>query len=69
MDELLKLPNCTETDRPTILRFIYDKLNVHVRGLSSLGVDSEQYWGLLVSVILSKLPQDLRLRKAREIKS
>ena len=65
MDELLKLPNCTETDRPTKLRFIYDKLNVHVRGLCSL---AEQYGRLLVPVIMSKLPQNLRLRK-REIKS
>lgn len=69
MDELLKLPTCTESDRPNTLRSIYDKINVHVRGLSSLGIDSEQYGGLLVPVIMSKLPQNLRLRMARGVKS
>ena len=66
MDELLKIPNCTKTDHPNTLQFIYDKLNVHVRGLSSLGVDSEQYE---IPVIMSKFLQNLRLRMAREIKS
>ena len=42
---------------------------MHVRGLSSLGVDSEQYGGLVVAVIMSKLPQNLRPRMPREIKS
>ena len=37
MDETLKLQPCT-SDRPSPLRFLYDKLSVHVRGLSSLGV-------------------------------
>ncbi len=41
MDELLKLLVCNETDRPNTLQFIYDKLNVHVQGLTPPGVVGE----------------------------
>ena len=54
MEELLKLPSCSGTERLTSLRFVYDKVSVHVRGLSSLGVNSDQYGGLLIPVIMSK---------------
>lgn len=66
MEELLKLPNCSSSERSTSLRFIYDKVSVHVRGLSSLGVASDQYGGLLIPVIMSKLPNEVRMRIARE---
>ena len=45
MEEILKLQPCL-TDRPSSLRFLYDKLRVHVRGLSSLGVSSQEYGSL-----------------------
>lgn len=69
MDELLKLPSCTGTDRSSSLRLVYDKLSVRVRGLTSLGVASDQYGGLLIPVIMAKLPNEIRLRVARETKS
>ena len=31
VDELLKIPNCT-TNKPQMLRLVYDQLNVHIRG-------------------------------------
>ena len=65
MDELLKLPTCAG-DRATSLRRIYDKINVHVRELNALGINSRQYGSLLIPVIMSKLPGDIRLRIARE---
>jgi len=65
MDELLKLPGCSN-DKPSSLRYVLDKVNVHIRGLASLGVASEQYGSLLIPIIMSKLPGDLRLRIARE---
>ena len=64
MDELLKIPACT-TDKTSQLRFIYDKLSINVRGLEALGVNSSQYGSLLIPVIMSKLPQDVRLQIAR----
>ena len=67
MDEIVKLPPST-SDRPSSLRFVYDKLSVHVRGLKSLGVSAEQYGSLLIPIVMSKLPDDVRLQIARNTK-
>ena len=64
MDELLKIPACNG-DKPSQLRFVYDKVSVHVRGLEALGVDASQYGSLLIPVIMAKLPQDVRVQIAR----
>ena len=68
MDEILKIPQCT-SDRPASLRLVYDKLSVHVGGLKSLGVSSEQYGSLLIPIVMSKLPNDIRLQIARNTTS
>lgn len=65
MDEVQKIPASTG-DRPSSLRFIYDKISVHVRTLASLGVSSDQYGSLLIPIILSKTPGDIRLQIARQ---
>ena len=65
MDQLMKLQPC-QNDRPSSLRFIYDKINVHVRGLSTLGVSSDEYGSLLIPIIMSKLPSEIRLLVARK---
>lgn len=65
MDELLKLPACT-SERPSSLRYVYDKISVHTRGLASLGVASEQYGSLLIPIIMDKLPSEIRLQVARK---
>ena len=64
MDELLKIPACNG-DKPSQLRFVYDKVSVHVRGLEALGVDASQYGSLLIPIIMAKLPQDVRVQIAR----
>ena len=64
MDELLKLPVC-QTEKPAQLRYIYDTINVHVRGLQALGIDSNQYGSLLIPVIMSRVPKDISLQIAR----
>ena len=69
MEELLKLPSCSTLERSNSLRFVYDKISVHIRGLSSLGVASDQYGGLLIPVVMSKLPNEIRVRIARETTS
>jgi len=53
MDAFLKIQGCG--DRPTSLRFVYDRINVHVHGLH-LGVGSDQYGSLLIPVVMSKMP-------------
>lgn len=64
MDEILKIQPCS-SDRPLSVRFLYDKLSVHVRGLSSLGVTAE-YGSLLIPIIMSKLPNEIRLEIVRK---
>lgn len=64
MDELLKIPVCSN-DKSSQLRFVYDKISVSVRGLEALGVNSSQYGSLLIPIIMSKLPSQIRLQIAR----
>ena len=69
MEELLKLPSFSTSERSNSLRFVYDKISVHIRGLSTLGFAPDQYGGLPIPVIMSKLPNEVRVRIARETKS
>ena len=68
MDEILKIQACTN-GRTVQLRYIYDKISVHVRGLASLGISSEQFGSMLIPIIMSKLPGDIRLEIARKAKA
>jgi hypothetical protein len=65
MDELLKIPACAG-DKASQLRFVYDRISVNVRGLEALGVKASQYGSLLIPVLMSKLPQDIRFQIARK---
>ena len=44
-------------------------MEVYVRGLKPLGVSSESYGNLLSSVLMNKIPQELRLIVSRESKA
>ena len=44
-----------------VLRHLHDVLESSVRSLKALGVAAETYGSLLVSVLMNKLPSDLRL--------
>jgi len=55
MEELVKIPNCTN-NHPQTLRYIYDQITTHIRGLATLGIGSTQYGSLLIPIIMSKLP-------------
>ena len=50
------------------MRQLYDLVEVHVRGLKVLGVPSESYGSLLSSVLMNKVPQEVRLIISREVK-
>ena len=47
-------------------RLLYDRINVHVRDLHSLGIGSGSF---LIPVVMSKMPLDIRLRITHETKS
>ena len=60
----MKISVCS-SERPSQLRYLYDKISVNVRGLEALGIKSAQYGSLLIPVIMSKLPPDIRIHVAR----
>ena len=47
------------------LRLVYIKISVNIRGLESLSESSNQYGSLLIPVIMSKLPHEIRVQVAR----
>ncbi|KAJ8018051.1 hypothetical protein HOLleu_44175 [Holothuria leucospilota] len=49
-----------------VLWNMQDELLAHVRSLESLGISGEKYGFFLTPVILSRLPQDIRMEWARE---
>ena len=48
------------------LRFIYDNINIHVRGLDALGMSSSSCGSLLVPILMSKMPRETTLQVARK---
>ncbi len=48
------------------LRKLHDSVEAHIRGLRALGVRPESYGGLLTSVLVNKLPSEIRLIVSRE---
>lgn len=48
------------------MRQIYDKVEIHVRGLQALGVGTEQYGTLLIPIMMSKILEELRLILSRQ---
>ena len=67
MDVLLNIDAVTSPHNLKGLRHLYDVVESQVRGLRSLGVPAESYGSLLSSVLLNKLPQDLRLVVSRQV--
>ena len=53
-------------DRPATHIFVCDQINVCIRGLNPLEVYLTQCGNILIPVILSNLPTEIRLRIARE---
>ena len=66
MDALLALEPATSHGLKS-LRHFFDRVESHVRGLRALDVPSSSYGGLLTSVLMNKLPQDMRLVVSRKV--
>ena len=67
MDTLLKLDAVPSQHNLKAIRHMYDLVETHVRGLKSLGVNSDSYGSLLLSVLIQKIPPELQLILSREI--
>ena len=50
------------------LRQVFDKIESHVRSLSSLGVDRVAYGSLLAPVVMKRIPQEIALIVSRDVK-
>ena len=67
MNILVKLPSVNNEDVKALRKF-YDDVESHVRSLSTLGIKIENYGSLISSVILEKLPLEVKLVITRNIK-
>ena len=68
MEALLKLKPVTALSDIKGMRAVLDKVEIQVRGLQALGIESDQYGALLIPIFMEKLPDELRLIASREHK-
>ena len=61
MDLLLNVDAVTSDQNLKGLRHLCDHVESHVHSVKSLGVTSDNYGSLLASVLMNKLPQELKL--------
>ena len=67
MEVLLSVEAVVSDSNLRALRHLYDTVEAQVRGLNSMGVKPETYGALLSSVMLGKLPQEVRLLLSRKM--
>ena len=68
IEALLKLQPVNAMSNVKGIRAVLDNLEIQVRGLQALGIDSAQYGALLIPIFMEKLPEELRLIVSREHK-
>jgi hypothetical protein len=67
MEELLNLPAVSDIHKVSKIRQLYDSIETHIRSLRNLGIDSNSCGSLLVPLIVSKLPEEMRLIVAQNL--
>ena len=67
MDVLMSMDAVPSDRHLKDLRQLYDNTESHVHSLKSLGVEAASYGALLSSVVLAKLPPELRLNVSRRV--
>ena len=67
-DALAQLPKVDDIEDLGTLRVMYDKIQVCVRNLTDLGVETSSYGSLLISIIFNRMPEELRLFISRRFK-
>ena len=67
MEQLLKLERVRSSANFRELRSLYDRITVHLRSLSPFEIDSEHFGPMLISVVMEKLPNDIRLEMSRRM--
>ena len=67
METLLSFGAVTSDNHLRDLRRLFDQAEANIRSLRALGVEPESYGTMLSSVLLSKLPPELRLIVSRKV--
>ena len=67
MEILMNLDTVSSHHNLRAVRHLFDVVEANIRGLRGLGVPSESYGGLLSSILMTKLPPELRLCISREL--
>ena len=67
IDKLLSLPVVNSATNITSLRDVFNKIETYSRNLSSLDVEKGQYGPVLISIIMSKLPQEIKSQISRSM--
>ena len=68
IDKLLNL-SYVSTNSDVKLRELHDAIEINVRGLKNLDITSSHYGPILVSIVMSKLPDDIKLIVSRSMSS
>lgn len=66
MNKLLTLENVKGSRDIKSMRKLYDQIESQVRSLNALGFKAENYGPMLIPVLLSKLPNDIKLMISRK---
>ena len=69
MESLLNAEAVSSDHHQRDLRHLYDTIESHIQSLKSLGVEATAYGAMLSSVLLTKIPPDLRLLVSRKVPS
>ena len=68
MESLLKLKPVNAMSDIRGIQAVLDRVEIRVRGLQYLGVDSAQYGALLIPIFMEKLPDEMKLIVSRKHK-
>ena len=66
MNKLLNLSNSGNLNDLKYLRQLYNNIDTQVRSLTSLGMDPDRYGPMMITVVMSKLPENLKLNITRQ---
>ena len=66
MNKLLNLESSSEFIDVKEVRNLYDTIEIQVRSLCSIGLEEKSYGPMLVPIIMSKLPQEIKLILTRQ---
>ena len=68
IEKLLNITPVISINDVKRIRKVYDEIEVHTRNLKSLSVNTDQYGPVLVSIVMSKIPSEIKLVISRVVR-